>query len=68
MVSIAAPRTSAPFSVGDWLADPATNELRRGDVVVRVEPRAMDLLAVLGQRPGTVVTRDELLAAAWPGD
>jgi DNA-binding winged helix-turn-helix (wHTH) protein/TolB-like protein/Flp pilus assembly protein TadD len=67
MASIAAGRRGAPFSVGDWLADPATNELRRGGEIVRVEPRAMDLLAVLAERPGTAVSRDELLAAAWPG-
>lgn len=67
MASLSGSRPGAPFSVGDWLADPATNELRRGDEVVRVEPRAMDLLAVLAKRPGSAVSRDELLAAAWPG-
>jgi DNA-binding winged helix-turn-helix (wHTH) protein/TolB-like protein/cytochrome c-type biogenesis protein CcmH/NrfG len=60
-------RERAPFCIGDWLADAATNELRRGDEVVRLEPRAMDLLAVLADRAGAVVSRDELFAAAWPG-
>jgi DNA-binding winged helix-turn-helix (wHTH) protein/TolB-like protein/Tfp pilus assembly protein PilF len=67
MASTAVARPSAPFRVGDWVADSATNELRRGEEVVRLEPRAMDLLAVLAKRPGTAVSREELLAAAWPG-
>lgn len=67
MASLSAARPGASFNVGDWLVDPAANELRRGDEVVRVEPRAMDLLAILARRPGTAVSRDDLLAAAWPG-
>ncbi|HYC37269.1 MAG TPA: tetratricopeptide repeat protein [Usitatibacter sp.] len=67
MATIAAPAARVAFPVGDWLANPATNELRRGAEVVRVEPRAMDLLAILAERRGEVVGREELLAAAWPG-
>jgi DNA-binding winged helix-turn-helix (wHTH) protein/TolB-like protein/Flp pilus assembly protein TadD len=53
--------------MGDWVADPATNELRRGADTVRVEPKAMDVLMLLARNAGRVVTRDELFAAAWPG-
>ncbi len=53
--------------IGDWAVDPATNELRRGDQTVRIEPKAMDVLALLAERAGTVVSREELFAAAWPG-
>lgn len=56
-----------PLPIGDWIADPATNELRRGAEAVRLEPRAMDVLVALARRAGTVVSREELLAAAWPG-
>ena len=54
-------------TIGDWRIDADTNELRRGDAVVRVEPKVMDVLAVLVRAGGRVVMRDELLAAVWPG-
>ena len=69
MVSV--PNVESPprarLRIGEWVADPATNELRRGDEVVRLEPRTMDVLATLAARAGQVVSREELLAAAWPG-
>jgi DNA-binding winged helix-turn-helix (wHTH) protein/TolB-like protein/Tfp pilus assembly protein PilF len=58
---------AAPFRVGDWHVDPATNELRRGEETTRLEPLAMDVLVLLAARGGQVVSREELLAAAWPG-
>ena len=61
-----APRAAA-VRIGEWVADPATNELRRGADTVRLEPRSMDLLMALAHRAGTVVSRDELFAAVWPG-
>jgi DNA-binding winged helix-turn-helix (wHTH) protein/TolB-like protein/Flp pilus assembly protein TadD len=53
--------------IGEWIADPAKNELRRGADVIRVEPRAMDLLVALARKAGEVVSREELLATVWPG-
>ena len=53
--------------IGEWIADPASNELRRGDQSVRIEPRSMDVLMRLADAAGAVLTREELLAAAWPG-
>ena len=55
------------LQVGAWLVDPASNEVRRGTDTVRLEPKAMNLLVVLAGRPGTVVSREELLSAVWPG-
>jgi len=59
------PRTR--LQVGDWWVDPATNELSRGDESVRIEPKAMDVLMLLVEHVGRVVSREELFAAAWPG-
>ena len=55
------------FRIGDWLADPTLDELHRADERVKVEPRAMRVLVHLAQRPGQVVSADELLEAVWPG-
>ena len=53
--------------VGEWRADPATNELSRGNESVRIEPKAMDVLIELAGRAGRVVGREELFEAVWPG-
>jgi DNA-binding winged helix-turn-helix (wHTH) protein/TolB-like protein/Flp pilus assembly protein TadD len=60
-------RRAERLRVGDWIADPATNELRQGARVVRLEPKPMDVLMRLAARPGEVVSREELLADVWPG-
>lgn len=51
--------------IGDWLADSGLDELRRGDDVVKIEPRNMRLLVALAQRPGEVLTVDALLTEVW---
>ena len=38
--------------IGDWLADPEANELRRGAETVRIEPKAMELLMALAAHAG----------------
>ncbi|MGE5089811.1 MAG: winged helix-turn-helix domain-containing protein [Candidatus Levyibacteriota bacterium] len=53
--------------IGDWFADPGSNELIRGSERVRIEPKAMDVLMLLVARGGRVVTREELFATVWPG-
>ncbi len=53
--------------VGDWEIDPPLNELRHGDETLRIEPKAMELLVFLADRPGQVVGRAELLESIWPG-
>ena len=58
---------NSPLQIGEWTADPRTNELRRGGEALRLEPKAMDVLMLLARHAGRVVSRDELFAAAWPG-
>jgi DNA-binding winged helix-turn-helix (wHTH) protein/TolB-like protein len=52
---------------GEWWAEPKANEIGRGGETVRHEPKAMEDLMVLVGRAGQAVTREELLAAVWPG-
>jgi DNA-binding winged helix-turn-helix (wHTH) protein/TolB-like protein/Tfp pilus assembly protein PilF len=63
----AIPAAQPRLRIGEWDVDPATNGLSRGGETVRIEPRAMDLLVLLARRCGDVVSRDEMLAAVWPG-
>jgi TolB-like protein/DNA-binding winged helix-turn-helix (wHTH) protein len=61
-------RTVRPgFRLGPWRVDPARNELRKDGETIRLEPKAIEVLAYLAARAGDVVPREELLAAVWPG-
>ncbi len=57
----------ARFSIGDWIVDPRTCLLTRGDTVRRIRPQLLDLLACLAKRPGELVLKEEILAEVWPG-
>jgi DNA-binding winged helix-turn-helix (wHTH) protein len=57
---------SGDFRVGEWEVQPAVNRLRRGDQVVRLEPKVMQVLVCLAEQAGHVVSRDTLIARVWP--
>jgi two-component system OmpR family response regulator len=46
--------------------DPATHAMHAGERSVALTPTEFRLLALLAARPGEVVRRRELIAAAWP--
>jgi DNA-binding winged helix-turn-helix (wHTH) protein len=43
-----------------------TQGLTRGNVEIRVTPKSLALLRALAERPGQVVTKDELFRIVWP--
>jgi len=55
------------FQVGDWRVHPSLNRLARNGEDVRVEPKVMQVLECLAEKPGEVVSRDELVARVWAG-
>jgi DNA-binding winged helix-turn-helix (wHTH) protein/TolB-like protein len=57
-----APRSS----FGLFNFDPATGELRREGRPVRLQPQPAKVLAVLVERAGDTVSRDELRQIVWP--
>jgi len=59
--------TVVRLEIGPWWADRTTNELGRAGETLRIEPKAMEVLMALAARAGQVVSREELLAAVWPG-
>jgi DNA-binding winged helix-turn-helix (wHTH) protein/Flp pilus assembly protein TadD len=52
---------------GPFELDAGERLLLRDGQPVALPPRALDVLSVLAERPGQLVTKDELLAGAWPG-
>jgi len=53
------------LEVGDLRLDPATHEVRRGEVEIRLSTREFVLLETLMRRPGQVFSATQLLEAAW---
>jgi DNA-binding winged helix-turn-helix (wHTH) protein len=54
------------LSFGEFSLIPARQLLLRNGTPVRVGSRALSILTTLVERRGELVTRDELMAAAWP--
>ncbi len=55
------------FRLHQRVVDPSLNRVTSGDRTAQVEPKIMQVLVALAERPGEVVTRDELMARVWPG-
>jgi predicted ATPase/DNA-binding winged helix-turn-helix (wHTH) protein len=60
-------RAALAFSFGCFKLIPSRQLLLRDGVPIPLGTRAIDLLTALVQREGEVVSKDELMAAAWPG-
>jgi pimeloyl-ACP methyl ester carboxylesterase/DNA-binding winged helix-turn-helix (wHTH) protein len=53
------------YAFGPYTLDPAAGQLRRGQEVVPLAPKAFAVLEHLIRRSGQLVTKDELLELAW---
>ena len=67
MSQIDLPYIDKPFQVGEWLADPDSGRLTRGEEEVKLEPKVMSVLVCLAQNPGKVVSRETLESTVWAG-
>lgn len=54
------------YAFGPYRLEPAERRLLRDGAVVELPPKEFDLLTVLVERAGQLVTKDALLAALWP--
>lgn len=53
------------YLLGNWAVDPTLNRVQMDAVTRRLEPRAMDVLVHLMNRPAQVVSSEELLKHYW---
>jgi DNA-binding winged helix-turn-helix (wHTH) protein len=53
--------------VDGWQLEVSARQISKGDVVRRIEPKAMQVLILLASHPGAVVSRAELLDQVWGG-
>src|SRR5215469_5246796 len=56
---------NAAFHIGQWRVDPALDEISRDGETVKLEPRTMQVLVCLAERPGAVVSVNQLLDVVW---
>lgn len=56
------------YRFGVFEADSATGELRRQGLRIRLKAQPLQLLLMLLERPGELVTREEICRALWPRD
>jgi DNA-binding winged helix-turn-helix (wHTH) protein/TolB-like protein len=54
------------FAFGPFTFDPSSGELRRSDDVVRLTPQSAQVLQLLLEHAGQVVSRNELRERIWP--
>jgi len=53
------------FRLGEWLVEPDLNLIRRGEEIVHLECKVMELLVFLASRGSRLVTRRELVDGVW---
>jgi adenylate cyclase len=53
------------FRLDGWVVEPSLNTLSRGDAVVHLRPKVMDVLVVLAGRAGEVVSKEAIIDAVW---
>jgi Tol biopolymer transport system component/DNA-binding winged helix-turn-helix (wHTH) protein len=50
---------------GPFKLDPATGELRKTGILIKLQPQPFHLLQLLAERAGTLVTREEIQRCLW---
>lgn len=68
MLSPQASPTGKIIRFGVFEADLATGELRKNGVRVRLQEQPFQVLAFFLERPGELLTREDLRSKLWPGD
>lgn len=58
---------SGTFTLGDWRVEPRAGRLTGPDGTREVEPKVMDLLCLLAEAEGEVVSRETIAGRIWPG-
>src|SRR6266705_2351326 len=60
--------SKASVRFGSFEVDLRAGELRKSGVKIKLQGQPLEVLALLLERPGQVVTREELQQKLWAGD
>lgn len=66
MLAMPSPQTAKRFRFGTFEADTATGELRKSGLRLRLQDQPFQVLVLLLERPGELLTRDEVRQELWP--
>jgi TolB-like protein/Tfp pilus assembly protein PilF len=58
---------NSDFQLGAWRVQPQLNQLGCDERTIRLEPKMMQVLVCLAQRPGEVVSKEQLVQEVWRG-
>jgi len=61
------PAADGTFAFGPFRLSPARQLLLEGEKTLRVGSRALEILKVLVEHAGTLVSKEDLVARVWPG-
>ena len=59
--------SSDPFRLGEWLIEPAIDEIVRDGTRLKIEPRTMAVLVLLAERAPDVLSQEEIERTVWSG-
>src|SRR6516165_3296204 len=62
------PAANSPVRFGVFELDPSTGNLRKHGVRVKLQDQPFAVLLILLEKPGQLVTREELQQRLWPAD
>jgi DNA-binding winged helix-turn-helix (wHTH) protein len=65
---MASPASHKLYRFGSFEVNPYAGEVRKQGIRIRVQDQPLLLLAVLLERPRTLITREELHSRLWPDD
>jgi len=55
------------FQFGAWVIEPQLSRIRSGQMIVHLEPKAIEVLGYLLDQPGEIVSQQELIDVVWNG-
>jgi DNA-binding winged helix-turn-helix (wHTH) protein/tetratricopeptide (TPR) repeat protein len=61
------PDRPAVVRIGEWVVYPRLCRATRAGEPVHLRAQLIDLLLILARRPNVIVSREEVMAALWPG-
>ena len=62
------PAKAEPFRFGVFEIDPSAGELRKHGVRIKLQDQPLAVLLILLEKPGQLVTKEELQQRLWPAD
>jgi len=65
LTATAAGHSPRAFRLADWLVQPSLDTLSRGETVVHLRPKVMDVLVLLAEHAGEVVAKETIIDAVW---